>query len=94
MIRFKNEDAPLSLVVRRFPFPERRRRQHSDGLRGIQDQQILIAGDNRGALAGARSREHDIIIITVATSRRLPSVLGTMRTSPQATEGRLAHWQC
>ena len=63
----------LPLVVLRFPFPERRWRQHSDGLKGIQDQQILIAGDNRGALSGERSRQHDIVIM-VATSRRLEYV--------------------
>ena len=38
-----------------------------------RDQQILIAGDNRGALSGERSRQHDIVIM-VATSRRLEYV--------------------
>src|SRR5437762_14058846 len=62
-------DAKLMLVVRRFTLPERRRRQHSDGLKGIEDQQIPIAGDNRGALAGARRRQHNVVI-NVATNRR------------------------
>jgi hypothetical protein len=38
-------------------------------LKGIQDQQILIAGDNHGTLAGARRRQNNVVI-SVATSRR------------------------
>jgi hypothetical protein len=38
-------------------------------LERIQDQQILIARDNRGALTGARRRQHDIVI-GIATNRR------------------------
>jgi hypothetical protein len=38
-------------------------------LERIQNQQILIARDNCGALAGARRRQHDVVI-SVATHRR------------------------
>jgi hypothetical protein len=38
-------------------------------LERTQDQQILIARDNRGALAGTRRRQHDVVI-SVATHRR------------------------
>lgn len=51
-----------------FPFPERRRREHSNALKGIQDQQILIARDDRGTPACQRGRQYDIIV-AVATSR-------------------------
>lgn len=63
----------LSLVVLGFPFPERRRREHSDPTKRIQDQQILIAGNDRGALAGQRRRQHHIVI-AVATNRWLECV--------------------
>jgi len=38
-------------------------------VKGIEDQQILIAGNNRGTLAGARRRQHNVVI-NVATNRR------------------------
>ena len=56
----------LPFLALRFPFPERRWREHSDAPKRIQDQEILIAGDNRGALAGQRGRQHDIVV-AVAT---------------------------
>ena len=50
----------------RFPFPERRWREHADATKRIQDREILITGDDRGALANQRGRQHDIVV-AVAT---------------------------
>ena len=54
------------LPVLRFPFPERRWREHVDAPKRIQDQEILITGDDGGALAGQCGRQHDIVV-AVAT---------------------------
>src|SRR5262249_34747170 len=59
-----------SAVVLRFPFPECCRRQYSDAVKRIQDQQVLITADNGRALAGARCRQHDVVI-AIATNRSL-----------------------
>jgi hypothetical protein len=56
----------LTLLVLRFPFPERRWREHSDTAKGIEDQQILIPRDNRSALASQGRRQHQIVV-AVAT---------------------------
>jgi len=51
-----------TLAVFRFPFPERRWRQPVDAPKRIQDQEILIAGDDRRALAAQCRRQHDIVV--------------------------------
>jgi hypothetical protein len=58
--------ADLPLRVLRFPFPERRWREHVDAQKRIRDQEILITGDDRDALAGQCGRQHDIVV-AVAT---------------------------
>ena len=55
------------LLALRFPLPERRRRQHVDAPKRIQDQEVLIASDDRGALTGQCRRQHDIVV-AVATN--------------------------
>lgn len=57
-----NRPAIGVLLVLRFPFPESRWREHVDAPKRIQDQEILVAGDNRGALASHCGRQHDIVV--------------------------------
>ena len=56
----------LPFFAQRFPFPKRRWREHSDVPKWIQDQEILIASDNRSALASLRCRQYHIVV-AVAT---------------------------
>ena len=52
----------LPFLVLRLPLPERRWREHSDVPKGIEDQEILIASDNRSALASQGGRQHHIVV--------------------------------
>ena len=63
----------LPLPVLRFPLPERRWREREDVPKRIHDQEILITGDDRGALAGQCGRQHDIVV-AVATRGGIESV--------------------
>ena len=73
--RVRQRDAQRSMVrtarrsvlpLLRFPFPERRWREHLDATKRIQDQEILITGDDRDAVAGECGRQDDIVV-AVAT---------------------------
>jgi len=63
----------MPLTVFGFPFPERRWREHLDAPKWIQDQEILITGDDRRTLAGHRGCQHDIVV-AVATRRGIECV--------------------
>ena len=66
LLRSRPQFARLLVVERRLPLPESGRRQYADGVKRIQHQQILIAGDDRGALPG-QCRRQDDIVVAVAT---------------------------
>ena len=78
----KHADRPgLPVVARRLPLPESGRRKYADGVKRIQNQQILIAGEDRVARPG-QCRRQDGIVVAVATGRRIEGAWRNERERP------------